>query len=141
VAGADDEAVTVWPAVPSTDPAAPAPEPQRLTPHPRGATDVAVLDDSVVAVATRDGSVRLWDLSGPQATPLGEPIPVHDGELWHVVAVDGRSLVTAGADGTVQRIDVLDPDVACAAAAWSFDGRQQARSLGSEPATACGGGR
>jgi WD40 repeat protein len=112
--------------------------PQReLTPHPGGATDVAFTDDGETLVTTsRDGSLRFWDRRTGQL--LGRPFESHDDTVWRVAVGHEQPVVwSAGVDGQVQSINVLDLERACDLAAPSFDRRQRDRFVGGEPLRAC----
>ncbi|MFI6093229.1 hypothetical protein [Streptomyces sp. NPDC051218] len=65
----------------------------------------------VLATASYDRTVRLWDVSDPShAKPLGKPLTGH--KSWTSSAVfspDGDTLATASDDGTVRLWDVRDP--------------------------------
>ncbi|MEU8587105.1 hypothetical protein AB0C59_08890 [Streptomyces sp. NPDC048664] len=65
----------------------------------------------VLATASYDRTVRLWDVSDPaHARPLGKPLTGHTS--WVSTAVfspDGRVLATAGDDGDIWLWDVTDP--------------------------------
>jgi WD40 repeat protein len=127
-----DEMVRLWDLA---DPSAPQPE---LTPHPAGATDVAFTDDGETLVTTsRDGSVRMWDRRTGQ--PLGRrPFTSHTDTVWRLALGHDHPVVwTAGKDGQVQSIDVLDIERACDLAAESFDRRQRDRFIAGEQLRAC----
>jgi WD40 repeat protein len=126
-----DGVVALWDLA---DPSAPKRE---LTPHPEGATDVAFTDDGETLVTTsRDGSLRFWDRRTGQL--LGRPFASPSGTIWRLAVGDDHPVVwTAGVDGQVHSIDVLDLDRACDLAAASFDRRQRQRFVGGEPLRAC----
>ncbi len=68
-------------------------------------------DGRVLATASYDSTVRLWDVSDRGAPrPIGEPLRGH--RSWVSSAVfspDGRTLATAGDDETLRLWDVSDP--------------------------------
>lgn len=68
-------------------------------------------DGTVLATASEDRTVRLWDVSDPaNAMPLGEPLTGH--ESWVSSAVfspGGDILATTGDDATIRFWDVSDP--------------------------------
>ncbi|MFH8608837.1 hypothetical protein ACH4D5_15290 [Streptomyces sp. NPDC018029] len=65
----------------------------------------------VLATASYDRTVRLWDVSDPaHAEPLGKPLTGH--KSWVSTAVfspDGKTLASASDDGTIRLWDVRDP--------------------------------
>ncbi|MFK4065137.1 AAA family ATPase [Streptomyces sp. NPDC029674] len=65
----------------------------------------------VLATASYDRTVRLWDVSDPtNAEPLGKPLTGH--KSWVSTAVfspDGKTLASASDDGTIRLWDVRDP--------------------------------
>ncbi len=65
----------------------------------------------VLATASYDRTVRLWDLTDPdRPEPLGKPLTGH--RSWVSAAVfspDGRTLASASDDGTIRLWDVSDP--------------------------------
>ncbi|MFI9546733.1 hypothetical protein ACIHAR_22900 [Streptomyces sp. NPDC052016] len=68
-------------------------------------------DGRLLATASYDRTVRLWDVSDPsRPEPLGKPLTGHTS--WVSSAVfgpDGRTLASAGDDGTIRMWDVRDP--------------------------------
>ncbi|MFE0453333.1 hypothetical protein ACFW2D_18995 [Streptomyces sp. NPDC058914] len=68
-------------------------------------------DGRLLATASYDRTVRLWDVSDPsRPEPLGKPLAGHTS--WVSSAVfgpDGRTLASAGDDGTIRMWDVRDP--------------------------------
>ncbi|MGW3647835.1 nSTAND1 domain-containing NTPase [Streptomyces sp. NPDC000878] len=68
-------------------------------------------DGKLLATASYDGTVRLWDVSD-RARPKALGKPLEANASWVSSAVfspDGKTLVSAGDDGTIRRWDVSDP--------------------------------
>ncbi|CAM5588232.1 Novel STAND NTPase 1 domain-containing protein OS=Streptomyces alboniger OX=132473 GN=CP975_18950 PE=4 SV=1 [Streptomyces alboniger] len=68
-------------------------------------------DGRVLATASYDRTVRLWDVRNPsRPKPLGRPLTGH--KSWASTAVfspDGKTLASASDDGTIRLWDVGDP--------------------------------
>ncbi|MFI0238240.1 AAA family ATPase [Streptomyces sp. NPDC016845] len=68
-------------------------------------------DGRLLATASYDRTVRLWDVSDPtRPKPVGEPLTGHTS--WVSTAVfspDGTTLASASEDGTIRLWDVRDP--------------------------------
>lgn len=81
-------------------------EAQATLTHPApeaGAEDVAFLPDRSLAVASRDGAIRVWSAGGV----IERTLHGHFGRVSAIAAsADGKTLVSAGADGTVRVWDV-----------------------------------
>ena len=60
-------------------------------------------DGKTLASASRDGAVRLWDLT---AEPEGEVLPGPPGASVVAFSPDGRSVATARANGSISLSDV-----------------------------------
>ncbi|MFC8143775.1 NACHT and WD repeat domain-containing protein [Streptomyces paradoxus] len=68
-------------------------------------------DGQVLATASYDRTVRLWDVSDPKRPkPLGRPLTGHTSWVSSAVfSPDGRTLASASDDGTIRLWDVSDP--------------------------------
>ncbi|MFJ4538367.1 NACHT and WD repeat domain-containing protein [Streptomyces tibetensis] len=68
-------------------------------------------DGQVLATASYDRTVRLWDVADPKRPkPLGRPLTGHTSWVSSAVfSPDGRTLASASDDGTVRLWDVTDP--------------------------------
>ncbi|MFJ3620945.1 hypothetical protein ACIPSH_22765 [Streptomyces iakyrus] len=68
-------------------------------------------DGQVLATASYDRTVRLWDVADPQRPkPLGRPLTGHTSWVSSAVfSPDGRTLASASDDGTIRLWDVTDP--------------------------------
>lgn len=82
-----------------------------LRAHRAGVRTVAFRGDSaVLATASDDRSVRLWDISDPFAPAPLPPVDAVFGDVVHSVAFapDGRTLAASSDDGTIQVFDSTD---------------------------------
>ncbi|GAA2221894.1 NACHT and WD repeat domain-containing protein [Streptomyces indiaensis] len=68
-------------------------------------------DGRVLATASYDRTVRLWDVADPmRPKPLGQPLTGHTSWVSSAVfSPDGRTLASASDDGTVRLWDVSEP--------------------------------
>jgi WD40 repeat protein/serine/threonine protein kinase len=82
-----------------------------LGPHPGGVTGMAVAPDGTsLAVADRQGTLRLWNLE--DRSLVVEPLPADDNTVWGLAwSPDGSLLATASADEvvTLWRVAGLQP--------------------------------
>ena len=93
-------------AIPVLMAAAPRPGTADFTGHTGTVYSVAFSPDSkILASASRDGAVRLWDVATHRQ--IGKPLTVHAGGVTSVAfSPDGTTLATGSEDGTVRLWDV-----------------------------------
>ena len=127
----DDEVVSLW----SLDGDRPPVRTREVGAHAGGALDVAFVDRWTIAVTSRSGDVRLWDLASGQA--LGPPLVGAGSAAWHLATAADGTVWTATQAGAVVRLDALVARVNCDLAASSFDARQRQRLLGGQEPLAC----
>ncbi|MGZ8578042.1 MAG: nSTAND1 domain-containing NTPase [Actinomycetota bacterium] len=76
-----------------------------LGPHAGGVTAMAMSASGELAIAGRDGIVRLWDIE--EGRPLGDPFAADDNTIWGLAwSPDGRILATASDDEVVDLWDM-----------------------------------
>jgi WD40 repeat protein len=93
-----------------------------LNSQPAEPLDVVFSPDGQWFVSvSRDGRVALWDTA--TRAGLGPRFSYHQGAVWHAAITQGSVVVTAGEDGTVRSLDVLDIGKACALGAGALDDR------------------
>ena len=107
-----------------------------LNGQPAAPLDVAFtsLGDALVS-SNREGVVTLWNSATGQA--IGPRYAYHDGEVWRLAVTPGAVVVTAGGDGTLATLDVLNLDRACDLGAGSLDRRARERYLGDREPIGC----
>jgi WD40 repeat protein len=110
---------------------------QRLTPLAGGASDVAFTDGGVVAGLSRRGSVAIWNpMSGEQLGPISR---VHDdnSDSWSLMIDEHLGIWSAGEDGLLHRLDVLDRTIACDISMDVFDDQRRSKFLDDQPLQSC----
>jgi WD40 repeat protein len=107
-----------------------------LNGQPAAPLDVAFtsLGDALVS-SNREGIVTLWNSATGEA--IGRRYAYHDGRVWRLAVTPGSVVVTAGGDGTLATLDVLNLDRACDLGAGSLDRRARERYLGDREPIGC----
>ena len=96
--------------------------------HEGAVYDVAISGRNLVATASYDRTVRLWQESGTGLpTPIGQPLAGHQSWITSVeYSTDGDTLFSGDGDGVVQAWDVTDPAQAHLRAAAPLTGHRGA---------------
>ena len=107
---------------------------QELNGQPTDPLDVAFVSGGDALVSTnRTGTVALWNTATGQS--IGPRFQYHSDAVWRVAVADAR-VITAGEDGSVVSLDVLDVDRACEFGG-SLDRRARERYLGDRAPLGC----
>ncbi|MDQ1460786.1 MAG: hypothetical protein QOI08_2270, partial [Actinomycetota bacterium] len=98
--------------------------------------DVAFSSDGQWFVSVSgEGHVNLWDTASRLG--LGPQFAYHSGAIWHTAIIGASTVITAGKDGTVRTLDVLDFRDACTLGAGALDPGARASYLGGTKAISC----
>jgi WD40 repeat protein len=98
--------------------------------------DVAFSPDGQwFASVSGEGRVNLWDTA--TRLGIGPRFTYHSGAIWHAAVTRGSTVITAGKDGTVRTLDVLDFRDACTLGAGALDPGARSSYLGGTDAIAC----
>ena len=107
-----------------------------LNGQPAAPLDVAFtsLGDALVS-SNREGIVTLWNSATGEA--IGRRYAITTARVWRLAVTPGSVVVTAGGDGTLATLDVLNLDRACDLGAGSLDRRARERYLGDREPIGC----
>lgn len=107
-----------------------------LNGQPIDPLDVAFTPDGTsLASATREGVVTLWNAATGES--IGPRFEYHTDAVWRLAVAPDSAVISASADDTIVRLDVLDVARACDLAGGVLDGRARDRYLDGRAASGC----